>query len=111
LKRSVGAVWAGVHDTARECQANLIFFDGGVLRDPRGFQAQANVIYDLVNPECLDGLIVWLPAIDWASSPAAIAAFLRRYHPLLMVCGEKGLEGIPGIVFDNYNETVEKLLI
>ncbi len=95
-------VWSGAHDVTRGRQANLIFFNGGVLRDPRGFHAQANVVYDLVNSDLLDGLIVWLSAIDWASSPTDIAAFLRRYHPLLMVCGEKGIEGIPGILFDNY---------
>lgn len=104
------SVWAGIYDVVRAHAASLVFFDGGVLRDPYGFKAQANAMYDLANPACLDGLILWLPAIDWAISPKDLSAFLRRFRSLPIVAGEKSFEGIPGILVENYQGMRDALL-
>ncbi len=53
------ALWAGVSDAAREQDANLLCFVGGELELDSDFQAQANVLYDLVNAENVDGLVIW----------------------------------------------------
>src|SRR5687768_6684846 len=74
--------WLGVADTLRQQDANLISFAGGELRSPNGFEAQGNVIFDLVAAESIDGLIIWSAGIDMYISPAEMQAFCSRFHPL-----------------------------
>ena len=93
--------WLGVVDVAREQGANLICFNGGELRSPNGFEAQGNIIFDLVDAESIDGLIIWSAAIDLYIGPAEMKEFCRRYHPLPMVSVERVLAGLPSVVVDN----------
>ena len=39
--------------------ANLSALSGSTLHYPRGFNVQANVLYDLVSEESVDGLVLW----------------------------------------------------
>jgi hypothetical protein len=48
--------WRGVADVASEHNVNAISFVGEYVRDTRDFRAQANILYDLVGAERLDGL-------------------------------------------------------
>jgi len=41
-------MWAGVADVARERDINLLVAAGGILQSPYGFEAQSNMIYDLI---------------------------------------------------------------
>ena len=97
------AVWAGVQSAAREHGANVICFPGKPLRSPHGFEAQANIIYDLAGPENVDGLVIWSGALSHQVDLPVIVDFCRRYLPLPMVTvGHPLVEGIPGVVLDNY---------
>jgi hypothetical protein len=48
----------GVVDVAREHNINAISFAGQYVHDTRGFKAQANILYGLINAEQLDGLVI-----------------------------------------------------
>ncbi|MBN2118734.1 MAG: substrate-binding domain-containing protein, partial [Anaerolineales bacterium] len=95
-------MWLGASDLAQERDANLIVFPGGVLRDSRGFEAQANRIFDLVTVDRLDGLFIWSATLDWFISREEMAAFCRRYHALPVVSGARAFEGIPTVLMDDY---------
>lgn len=95
-------VWLGAVDAAREYDLNLLCFVGGNLDNPDGFAAQANVVYDLVNKEDLDGLIIWSGTVGWYLDQQGLAEFCRRYAPLPRVSIEEGVAGIPSIFKDNY---------
>src|SRR5512143_1700515 len=71
--------WQGVVDAARERGANLICVRGGELRTPSIFEAQANVLYDLVSGQQLHGLVLWTAGFDNYVSPAEVAEFCARY--------------------------------
>lgn len=43
------SVWAGILEAARQQEVNLIYFPGGRLLAPEGFEAQANIICSLAN--------------------------------------------------------------
>ena len=50
--------WRGAMDAARERDVNLICFPGNLLdRERRPFEAQANMIYRLLDIDCIDGLM------------------------------------------------------
>ena len=57
------SMWQGVVDAARKRDVNVVCFVGLWLDSPYGFEAQANVIYDLVSAERLDGLVIMAGAI------------------------------------------------
>ena len=73
----------------------------GELRSPNGFEAQSNVIFDLVEAESLDGLIIWSAALDFYLSPAEMKEFYSRYRPLPIVSVEQEVAGLPSLVMDN----------
>jgi hypothetical protein len=50
------AIWSAAAHVARENGVNLICFPGKPLRSTLEFEAQSNVIFDLVNPEIVDAL-------------------------------------------------------
>jgi PAS domain S-box-containing protein len=103
------AAWSGIADATLEQGVNLICFDGGILRTPEGFDAQGNVLYDLVGAERIDGLIVWTSILDWAVEPEEMEAFCRHYHPLPTVSVGRMVEGIPSVLVDNYQGIREEV--
>lgn len=108
------AGWLGLNDAVRQRGANPIFFLGAALRDKRGFAAQGNVLYDLVDAGRIDGLIVWSSGLDWYIQPQEIDEFCRRFHPLPLVSIGRALVGIPSVVVDNYQgmrEAVTHLIV
>jgi GAF domain-containing protein/DNA-binding LacI/PurR family transcriptional regulator len=102
--------WWGVTDAARERDVNLVCFLGRELRSPVGFDAQANILYDLVNPEQLDGLVLWAAGFDNYVTPAQMVEFCARYHPLPMVTVEDEVPGIPNVFIDNHRAMREALV-
>ncbi len=93
-------VRAGVADLAKELDANLICFAGGVLRFPAEFGAQRNVIYGLVNEANVDGLVI-LGSVAHFVGPEERRNFYGRFHPLPMVNVSIAAKGVPSVVVDN----------
>jgi PAS domain S-box-containing protein len=95
------AIWSGVVDAAQRHDANLICFLGQSVRDPSGFLAQANVLYDLVSAERLDGLLYWTSSVGRYLNRDENLAFLQRYG--LPVVSFAPLEGVPSVFVDSYH--------
>ena len=94
-------MWQGVVDAARKRDVNVICFVGLWLRSPYGFEAQANVIYDLVSAERLDGLVIMAGAITQFVPPEEKKAFIERFRPLPIVTLESEVGGTPNIYVDS----------
>ena len=56
-------IWSGVADFARQNGLNLVCFPGKPLRSSPEFEAQSNVVFDLVNTQTLAGLVIWLAGL------------------------------------------------
>lgn len=91
------SLWSGVADVAHERGANLICFPGSPLRSPYGFEAQANVLYDLVDAENVDALVIWSGVLAHHVDSKEVKVFCERYRPLPMVSVGLILEGIPSV--------------
>jgi signal transduction histidine kinase/DNA-binding LacI/PurR family transcriptional regulator/AraC-like DNA-binding protein len=96
-------VWAGVAAAAAEHDVNLICFPAKPLRSPLGFEALANVLYDLVSPSRLDALVIWLAGMTIFVNTEEARHVCERYRPLPMVTAGGLIEGLPGVVVDNYH--------
>jgi PAS domain S-box-containing protein len=95
-------LWHGVADAARQHQANLICFVGEELRVPLGFRAQANVLYEFVSTEHVDGLVIWGSTFSNYLDMTAFAQFCERHRALPIVAVATPLPGIPSVFVDNY---------
>lgn len=102
--------WLGIVDAARERDVNLICFPGASWRAPMGFQSQANVLYDLVAQDSLDGIVTWASTIGNYVTADEMKAFHERYAPLPMVTIGMTFEGIPSLLMDSYKGMREALV-
>ncbi len=95
------AMWRGAEEAARAHDVNLVCFSGGTLRDFTGATVSANVLYDFVSAERVDGLVIWVGLLHHVD-PETARAFYQRYAPIPLVSVGLQLEGIPTVTVDNY---------
>ncbi len=103
------SVRSGVADKAKELDANLICFAGGVLLHPVRFGAQRNVIYNLINEVNVDGLVIQ-GSLGQFVSPEMQRDFYTNFRPLPMVNVSIAVEGVPSVRVDNEQGTRAALL-
>lgn len=103
------AIWRGMVETAQTHGADLLCFVGGEVQHPEdvaqiatGQCRPCNAIYDLVDRESLDGLVVWGSSLGYYAGPEATLQFCQRFRPLPLVSIGVAMPGIPGIVLDSY---------
>jgi DNA-binding LacI/PurR family transcriptional regulator/signal transduction histidine kinase len=96
-----GNVWPGVAAVAEERDVNLICFVGGALESPFDFDAQRNVVYDLVSPENVDGLVAISGSIGQFIGVDRLQRYYERFRPLPLVSIGMRLEGIPSVTVDD----------
>jgi signal transduction histidine kinase/DNA-binding LacI/PurR family transcriptional regulator/AraC-like DNA-binding protein len=96
-------IWHGVAGVCREQGVNLVYYPGRALASSDANEAQANLIYNLVDAKRIDGLIMWLAGLAQWLTPDDVHQFCHSYHPLPVVTAGTMVEGIPGVVVDNYN--------
>ena len=94
-------VWPGVAAVARDRDVHLICFVGGALNALHEFDIQRNVVYDLVGPEAVDGLVAMSGSIGQFVGSERLLRFYERFRPLPMVSVAMALEGIPSVMVDN----------
>jgi DNA-binding LacI/PurR family transcriptional regulator/anti-anti-sigma regulatory factor/putative methionine-R-sulfoxide reductase with GAF domain len=94
------ALWVGVADAALEFDVNLICYIGGHIDAPEyGLDPQRNPLYDLIDVEGVDGLLICGTIGNFATE-TEFRSFIDRYRPVPMV-GITETPGIPNIVVDN----------
>ena len=103
-------IWQGVMDKARERGVNLICFIGDQLQSPFGFRAHANVLYDLVSAERIDGVAMFAAAMGVYLNQEEKMRFFTRYLPLPTVLLEEQVDSLPCIDFD-FAGSLRQLLI
>jgi signal transduction histidine kinase/DNA-binding LacI/PurR family transcriptional regulator/AraC-like DNA-binding protein len=95
-------LWPGAVDAAEALNLNLISFPGGALCVETAFEAQRNIVYNLVPTERLDGLVIWSSTITGSCDPHTSADFHRRYQALPRVSIVQPVEAVPTLSVDSY---------
>lgn len=96
-------IWKGIKKTAEEKNLNLLFFAGQPLNSPIRDELQHNFIYNLVNINKLDGLIISSGAISNFIGMDEFVEFIEKYKKIPMVSIALAVKDIPSIVIDNKN--------
>ena len=91
--------WSGVMDAARERDVNVVNLVGSRLRSPFEFESASQVLFDLVDPDVLDGLVVFSEMLYHFVSVTDISRFVDRYRPVPMT-SIGVVEGIPSVMLD-----------
>ncbi|MFT5872087.1 MAG: diguanylate cyclase (GGDEF)-like protein [Clostridium sp.] len=94
-------VCKGIRKVAFERNFDTLFFAGGALESTIRDEAKQNVIFDLVNTDKLDGLIICSGLLMNYIGLDKFVAFLERYRDIPMVSIGIDIKDIPSIVFDN----------
>jgi DNA-binding LacI/PurR family transcriptional regulator/serine phosphatase RsbU (regulator of sigma subunit) len=94
-------VLAGIHAEAQANDVSLLCIAGGVLRSPFRFGARRNFIYDIIGPECVDGLVVMSGTLGNYIGPNKLTRYCERYRPLPMSSISVAMPGIPSVLVDN----------
>ena len=95
------AIWHGVETLARERDVNLLCFVGGALHSEPHPEDIDNVLYNLIDKACLDGLIIASGSLGTPVSQKELQAFCERYRPLPMASIAIPLDNIPSMLMDN----------
>lgn len=95
------ALIRGVSDAAVQAGANWICFTSGAIRSYHGFESQRNILYDLVNPEVVNGLIV-SGTLGHGVSQDELREFCLGYQSLPVATVAVELDDIPGVVSGSY---------
>jgi len=97
------ALWHGVIDAASAADANVLCFPGGDLRQERETpEAQANVVYDLVGSDNVDGLVLSGSPLSNFVGLDGFQQFCDRFYGLALTIVSAALPSIPSVLLDNY---------
>lgn len=81
---------------------NMVFFSGGGYSYTLENRQQRNSVYDLVDVEYLDGLVVFGGLLVEHLGKEGLRQFCSRHYPLPMVSVSAHIPGIPSVMVDNY---------
>ena len=107
---SRSSLWPGIADTIHAQDGNLLCFTGGYLQDPHDPIPCGNIVYEMIDKDQLDGLIIWTSSLSSYVDLTTIQSFCQRYRPLPMVSIGIVLDGIPSIILDSYQGMREALI-
>jgi DNA-binding LacI/PurR family transcriptional regulator/signal transduction histidine kinase len=90
----------GVLDGLRGERNRLICYTSGTIQARHGYEAQRNVLYELVDARSVDALIV-AGSLSHNVSNQELTEFCRRYAPIPVITMSVALPGIPTVLIDN----------
>jgi DNA-binding LacI/PurR family transcriptional regulator len=91
----------GASDFAKDKKVNLLCFEGGCIDSSREYETQRTILFDLVGPENVDGLIIMSASIGHFTTYEMIREFCAHFNPIPVVSIAMEFDGIPSVLTDN----------
>jgi HD-GYP domain-containing protein (c-di-GMP phosphodiesterase class II)/DNA-binding LacI/PurR family transcriptional regulator len=92
----------GVADFAKEKDLNFLCFEGGGIKAPFEYESRRNIVYDLVNGEIINGLVILSPTIGHFVDYTTITKFCNRFTSLPVVSIGLAMPNIHSVIIDNF---------
>jgi signal transduction histidine kinase/DNA-binding LacI/PurR family transcriptional regulator len=96
-----GALIRGVADAVSQAGGSWICFTSGAIRSHHGFEFQRNILYDLVNQDIVNGLVI-SGTLGHVVSHDELLEFCRSYAPLPLTTIAVDLTDIPSVLNNSY---------
>lgn len=103
-------IWYGVADACEKADANCVIFAGKALASPYIDEWRHNLVYELVNPSRLDGLVIASGNLANFVGHEAFSRFIKPLSGIPIVSIGLSLEGIPSVLLDNYTSAKEAVI-
>lgn len=100
-------LWPGIVDFYQERNTNLIIFAGEALNFPYGYEYQSNIIYQHIQPNNLDALIMASGTLCNYIDKTEFKDFYSHFRPLPLVSISIPIEGVPSVLVDNQHGMFE----
>ncbi|NQT24518.1 substrate-binding domain-containing protein, partial [candidate division KSB1 bacterium] len=94
-------LFSGISEGARQFDVNLLCFPGRDLKSPRGFDVEANYIYDLCTPKGANGIIICANVITNFIKPIEVERFYSRFNTIPILSIAVPIPGIPSVGINN----------
>jgi DNA-binding LacI/PurR family transcriptional regulator/signal transduction histidine kinase len=95
--------WRGIVKRANALGVNLITFFCEAIGDQRDFNYQANVLYDMLSRQRLDGVIVWTAMIDLYVSRETLELFFKRFAAFPVISCEVVIPDVHAVTMNDYS--------
>jgi signal transduction histidine kinase/DNA-binding LacI/PurR family transcriptional regulator/AraC-like DNA-binding protein len=107
-------MWLGATEAARQHAIDVVTFTGQALASPDEYEAEANAVYELIDPTQFDGLFLVTSGIGLYVGAEGMQAFCQRFGDLPLISTQMVLAGVPSLLIDNYqgmHEIVSHLIM
>jgi len=88
-------------DKCRELDLNLLTVYAGALGDPRLWSVDENSVFDLMHPDCVDGLILISSCLASLFGLESVHHLAHHHRSLPMCSIGIAIPGVPSVVIDN----------
>ena len=92
----------GVSDYAKENDLNFLCFEGGGIQAPFEYESRRNIVYDLVNNQIIDGLVILSPSIGHYVDYTAITKFCSKFISMPLVSIALAIPNTHSVITDNF---------
>jgi diguanylate cyclase (GGDEF)-like protein len=103
---NIYGLWQGAYAVLRQHGCNLFVLPGGTPKAPENPDlAIRNVLYDLISPQKLDGLLIWAGSLNAYISVQETEEFLSRFGSIPVVSLAFETQSAPCVLLDNESGT------
>lgn len=95
-------IWPAIMGICNQNKFNSIFFLGSSIKEPGGFDSQANVVYGLVGKHNVDGLIVIAGALFNYLSDDDTMQMMKMYEGIPTVTIARKVKDVINVTVENY---------
>jgi len=88
-------------EKCRELDLNLLTVYAGALGDPRLWSVDENSVFDLMHPDCVDGLVLISSCLASLFGLESVHQLVHRHRSLPMCSIGLAIPGVPSVVIDN----------
>ncbi|MCX7710407.1 MAG: diguanylate cyclase [Clostridia bacterium] len=95
-------ILSGIADFAKEYDINLMCFVAGMFNSPHKWERGRNILYNFIDKNKIDGLIVLSSAVEAYASPLQLLKKLHKNKGLPVVTIGNRFDGYPSVSADNF---------
>ena len=97
------SIWSGIEKIAKEQNINVLYFSGGLIENTDPYRVQSNIIYEFIDSNNVDGLIIVSGTIGVFISHEKLNIFINKYKSIPKVSISVPFKNIPHVLIDNKN--------